>query len=61
MPIFREYTSISSEVHTKLITLCICVCKVVQQLFMEDLNEKNTLRIAKYAKNSELVVVICVW
>ena len=47
MPIFREYTSISPEVHTKMITLCICVCKVVQQLFMEDLNGKNTLRIAQ--------------
>ena len=47
MPIFREYTSMSSEVHTKLITHRICVCKVVQQLFMGDLNEENTLRIAK--------------
>ena len=38
MPIFREQTSISLYVHTKWISI-VCVCKVVQQLFREDLKE----------------------
>ena len=40
MPIFREQRSISHKVHTKSISIRTYVCKVVQQLFIEQLSKK---------------------